>query len=415
VEYAVPGDQGYIVSKPGSLEGMTEKTILKQVDLAAALGAELFIVDAGWWDVQGEWTPSTTRFPRGLAPIADYVHQKGMLFGLYTEVEGTPRAPWSECSWCKQHPDWFLPGFNNMLLDMTKPEVEAHIEGQLARIVQDYKLDLLREDYNFFYQGDYHLFDAGELGAATRDGFQENKFWRYYEAWYRIMERLHKKFPDLILQHASAGGLRNDLGMASRWQEPYLTDGLNTPHFLLNYAGQTLGQPPENFVIAVGIPVFSANQGHFDTNLRATFALATPWLAPVAPSLEDMSPERLERYRHYADLYKNFIRPIFPTAKMYHHAPITADAGMDSSPWFAVEFASPDRAKGWAMFVRVHQGDPDIYLFRPKGLDPAKSYRVTFDSTGSTAIVDGLRLLGGGIPIRLESTLSSELLLFEAQ
>ena len=146
-----------------------------------------------------------------------------------------------------------------------------------------------------------------------------------------------------------------------------------------------------------------------------TYSLGTPWLAPVAPNLKDISPERLERYRYYANLYKKFIRPAFPTCKMYHHAPVTATGGVTSSPWFAMEFASPGGSKGWATFVRLRPGEPDVYLLRPRGLDPAKTYRVTFDSTGTTANIDGLRLVQQGIPIRLESTLSSELILFESQ
>ncbi len=405
VQYAVPGDQGYIAKTAGDLKGMDERNIMAEIDLAAALGAELFIVDAGWWDVYGEWTPSVTRFPHGLGPIVDYVHKKGMLFGLYTEVEGA-RGDWTRCSWCKQHPDWFLPDFKNML-DMTKPEVVAHIEGQLTRIIQDYKLDLLREDYNTPF--------TGELGVAARDGFQENKFWRYYEAWYGIVERLHKKFPDLIFQQCAAGGMRNDLGMDGLWHEPYLTDGLNTPHVLRNYSGQTLGLPPENFVIAVGIPAISPNRGHLDTHLRVIYSLGTPWLAPVAPSLEEMNPAIRQAYVRYANLYKSFIRPLLPTCKMFHHAPVTASAGVASSPWFAMEFAAPDRSKGWATIVRMADGDSDTYLFRPRGLDPARNYRVTFDSTGTTASVEGSRLTQEGLPIRLESALSSELLLFEAQ
>ena len=240
-------------------------------------------------------------------------------------------------------------------------------------------------------------------------------YWRYYAAWYGILEHIHSKYPNLILQQAAAGGMRNDLGMAGRWHEPYLTDGLNTPHVLRNYSGQTLGQPPENFVIAFGIPAISPNRGHFDTQLRSTFSLATPWLAPVAPTLQDLSPERMERYRYYANLYKTFIRPLWPTCKMYHHAPVTAHQGVEPDPWFAMEFASPDRAKGWATIVRLAETDSDTYLFRPRGLDPAKSYRVTFDSTGTTARIDGARLIQEGLPIRLESALSSELLLFDAQ
>jgi len=404
VQYTVPGDQGYIAKTVGDQEGMNQGNIIKEIDLAAALGAELFIVDAGWWDVYGEWTPSTTRFPNGLEPIADYVHKKGLLFGLYAEVEGA-RGDWTKCSWCKRHPDWFFPNFKN-ILNFTKPEVDAHVEAQLSRMVEHYKLDLYRHDFNTPF--------TRELGQTLRSGFEENDYWRYYEAWYGILERIHKKYPNLILQQAAAGGMRNDLGMDSRWHEPYLTDGLNMPHVLRNYSGQTLGLPPENFVIAFGIPAISPNRGHLDTHLRVTYSLATPFLAPVAPSLEEMNPAIRQAYVHYTNLYKSFIRPLLPTCKMFHHAPVAATTGVAASPWFAVEFAAPDRTKGWATIVRMATGGSGTYLFRPRGLDPAKSYRVTYDSTGTTATVDGLRLVQEGLPIRLESALSSELLLFEA-
>lgn len=86
IEYAVPGDQGYIAKFAGDTSGMNEHNIYQQIDIAHALGAELFIVDAGWWDIYGDWTASPSRFPHGLGPIADYVHKQGMLFGLYNEV-----------------------------------------------------------------------------------------------------------------------------------------------------------------------------------------------------------------------------------------------------------------------------------------------------------------------------------------
>jgi alpha-galactosidase len=409
IQYAVPGDQGFIATHMGGdptvSSGMNEENIKQQIDLAAAIGAELFIVDAGWWAVYGDWTPSATRFPHGLAPIADYAHSKGLLFGLYAEVEGA-RGDWTRCTWCKEHPDWFLPNFKN-ILDLTKPEVAAHVESQLSRMVQDYKLDLYRHDYNTPF--------TGELGVRQHDSIEENMYWRYYEAWYKILEHVHAKYPDLILQQAAAGGMRNDLGMASRWHEPYLTDGLNMPHVLRNYSGQTLGQPPENFVIAFGIPAISPNRGHFATQLRTTFSLSTPWLAPVAPTLKDLTPQRLERYRHYASLYKEFIRPLWPTCKMYHHAPVNMHQDFDADSWFVAEFASPDRTKGWATIVRLAETDSDLYVFRPRGLDPARTYRVTVDSVGTTARIDGIRLIEEGLPVRLETALSSELLLFQTE
>ena len=56
--------------------------------------------------------------------------------------------------------------------------------------------------------------------------------------------------------------------------------------------------------------------------------------------------------------------------------------------------------------------DADTYTFHPRGLDPGKTYRVTFDSLASSAAVTGLSLIREGVPVRLENVGSSELLLF---
>lgn len=402
VQYAVPGDQGYIARFGGDVAGMNEKNIYEQIDTAAQLGAELFIVDAGWWDTYGEWTYSPERFPHGLRPIADYVHKKGMLFGLYNEVTGG-RGDWTHSAMYKQHPEWFTPPY--ALVDMTNPEAVEYLHQQIKKMVEDYKIDLFRLDYNPGF--DY------EMGQHTRQGIAENDYWRYYDETYRLFEQVKKEFPHLILQQAAAGGGRNDLGFVSRFDEQYTTDGLDMPVVLQDLSGQTMGLPIEMFATAFGIPAHSVNRGHLDTHLRVTFSLGTPWLAPVAPQMKDINPEIVEKYHHYANLYKTFIRPIMPTCKIFHHAPINANDGVESNPWFAMEFDAPDRSKGWATIVKLYPGAND-YQFRARGLDPGKNYKVTFDSLGSTATISGLQLMNEGLPIRLESVLDSELLLFEA-
>ena len=187
------------------------------------------------------------------------------------------------------------------------------------------------------------------------------------------------------------------------------------PHVLRNYSGQTLNLPPENLADAFGIPAISANRGHPTLTCMSISRWALPFLVPIAPSIQEMNPAVLQEYARYAKLYKSFIRPLWPTCKMFHHEPITANGSVDSSPWFAVEFAAPDRSRGWATIVRMAGADSDYYIFRPRGLDPARSYRVTFDSTRTVAVVSGLQLIRDGLRLRLESTLSSELLLFEAE
>jgi len=405
VQYAVPGDQGYIAKQMGDLQGMNEKNIYEQIDLASALGAELFIVDAGWWDPEGygDWEPSPTRFPHGLAPIADYIHKKGMLFGLYNEVVGG-RGDWSHSKFYKQHPDWFIPPY--YLVDMTNSAAVEFVHQQIRHMIQDYKIDLFRLDYNPGY--DY------EMGQHVRDGIPENDYWRYYDNTYRLFEEVKKEFPKVILQQAAAGGGRNDLGFVSRFDEQYTTDGLDFPPVLQDLSGQLLGLPPEMFATAFGIPAHSPNRGYLDTHLRLTFTTGTPWLAPIAYKLGDIDPAIVKEYRRHVLLYKSFIRPLLPTCVVYHHAPLNAYQGVDESPWFALEFDSPDRSKGWATFAKLYASPDDTYVFKPRGLDAGKDYRVVFDSTQSARVISGFDLMRDGIPVRLETPWSSELILFEA-
>jgi alpha-galactosidase len=110
------------------------------------------------------------------------------------------------------------------------------------------------------------------------------------------------------------------------------------------------------------------------------------------------------------------MRPLLSDCAVYHHAPVSFRDGVNFGPWLAMEFVSPVGTKGWATIVRLGAADvSDGYLFKPRGLDVGKTYKVTFDNTGGTATIDSWSLINNGVNIRLESPLSSELLLYEAR
>lgn len=398
IQFVVPADQGFAMP-------FSETSALNCVEVAAAVGAELFILDFGWWDITCDWTPSPSRFPRGLQPLIDRVHRKGMKFGLYLETEGG-RGNVLESRVAHEHPDWFGPAAT---LRLENPAAAAWMESEIRRLISEYHVDLYRLDYNPSFQFD----------TTVRDGIVENNCWRYYDAFYGVYERIRAAYPRVILQQAAAGGARNDLGTASRFHEQYLSDGLNMPREFLVYSGQTLALPPEVFVILHGADGRggAGKPHHLDTVLRLSFALGTPqiFVALTAPNLKELDAARRERFQHYARLYRQFIRPLWPTARMFHHEPVNAHGGVTSSGWFAVEFASPDRKRGWAMVARTGTKEADAYCLRPRGLDPARNYAVTLDSLDTTCTISGLSLMRDGLPIRGENVGSSELVLFRAK
>ena len=406
-QYSQPGDQGYFIANFGDKSRFTEESVKRNIDIAAAIGAELYIMDNGWMARYGDWDiPAPDRFPNDLKPLVDYCHSKGMLFGLYGEFEKA--VPGTRI--VAEHPEWF-GWYPFEVINLGAPGAAEYVEKEICHMIDKYGIDLLRLDYNTPRD------ERTEGEPNLRHGIEENNFWRFYEGVRQIFTNVHKKYPDLILQQAACGGGRNDLGTVPLFHENYLTDGLRLPYQIQSYAGQAIALPPENFLIAHGANAGGGN-GHpenLDTNLRIAYTLATPWLfsGAVAPSMEAMPPERIERFLHYDKIYKEFIRPAFPTCKMYQHAPITPDTGVWDSGWFVMEYAAPDGSKGWATLIRVGDCPTDTYLFKPRGLRYGKKYRVTVDSGDDTFITDGHNLITNGLPVCLEVLSESELLLFE--
>jgi len=123
------------------------------------------------------------------------------------------------------------------------------------------------------------------------------------------------------------------------------------------------------------------------------------------------NPGFMRRTKRWVDLYKNFVRPFIDTSRIYHHTP-EAD-GLDPHGWGVLELASADRAKAICGLFQLSAPTRPEYELRLRGLDVSRRYRVTFDNSGQSSIVDGFLLMEQGIKVRLEGALTSELLVLE--
>jgi len=76
--------QERVKERTGScLTEMNETRMLAEIDVAARMGIEVFVIDAGWFASTGDWQVSATRFPRGMAPIHARLQANGMRLGLW--------------------------------------------------------------------------------------------------------------------------------------------------------------------------------------------------------------------------------------------------------------------------------------------------------------------------------------------
>jgi alpha-galactosidase len=417
IQYLMPPDQPWSNYR---FDECTEENMKKAIDVAAATGCELFILDGvQWCSGYGNWLAhNPKRFPQGLAPLVTHAHKKGLLFGLYAEPEGGRDGGWGDGAgvgkWedtkvFRQHPDWFWRRGGSPILNLSIPEAAAYFEAEIARMVERHQLDL--------YRHDFCAVKRGQGSETRRGGFVECDYWRHYDALHETFARIHARYPSLILQQAAEGNARLDLGMVGVVQEHFTSDWGWYPYAYRMLSGLSVELPPEVYAHNNGMAA-AKDLPDLDTTLRCAYAAGnTPMIfnGLLPKSVEAMKPETRQKCLHYAGIYKQFIRPLLATCKVYHHAPVNAASSIESGQWFAMEFTSPDRAKAWAFVVRFPKADSNQYLLKPKGLDERKTYRVTFDNTGKTELIDGSSLMRDGLRIRLDAARASELLLFEAR
>ena len=382
--------------------------IIKDIDVAAVAGAEVYVIDAGWfgnkpnhWSKNvGDWQEGAWMHDGGgLKAVVDHAHRRGMKFGLWVEIE----AAGANSTLKKEHPDWLLTRDGQSVaggraLDLTQPAVVTFLESEIDRLIQSYELDMYRIDHNHCMQ---------PAGNRRCHGFTEDLTWRYYDALYGMFDRLRAKFPDVVFQNCAGGGGRLDWGTLARFHNTELSDWMRMPRGIKILNGVTVSLPPEILLRTFGTEVPEhVLDGDVDTQLRLCFC--RPIFRGIAPSLDDLTPYLQERIAHYLDLFREHIRPVMLGGLVFHHTPHLPLFG--ATPWCVLEYASPDRSRAVAAIFRTSSEPPDEYVFRPRGLDLSARYEVRADSRNQVFREEGVDLSRTGITVRLESTLKSELL-----
>lgn len=65
------------------LADMTLDRMMQEIEVAHQMGIEVFVIDAGWFEKTGDWTPSLKRFPDGIKSISQKLKGNGMKLGLW--------------------------------------------------------------------------------------------------------------------------------------------------------------------------------------------------------------------------------------------------------------------------------------------------------------------------------------------
>ena len=216
----------------------TEKE-LPIIDAAAEIGCEYYCIDAGWytdgrwWPSVGEWIPSKNRFPNGLKEVTDYIRAKGMVPGIWLEIEfmGT------QCAMAeKVDKSWFfrrhgVPVIDRERyhLDFRNPEVQKYARSVIDRLIKEYGIGYFKIDYNC------NAFLGTEYEA---DSFG-NGLLEHNRAYLKWLDNIFADYPDVVIENCSSGGMRMDYAMLARHSIQSTSDQTD----YLNYASIATNAP----------------------------------------------------------------------------------------------------------------------------------------------------------------------------
>ena len=189
----------------GCVFDFNEHRLLDLADRAKNLGCELFVLDDGWFGARnndkaglGDYNVNKKKLPHGMDGLAKKIRKKGLDFGLWFEPESVN----VDSDLYRAHPDWaltdeFAPVFgrNQLLLDLTKPEVRDYLVSSICPILDSAKISYVKWDMNRH---------SIALGTKAHD---------FVLGLYDVLRRIFGPRPGILLESCSSGGNRFDLGM----------------------------------------------------------------------------------------------------------------------------------------------------------------------------------------------------------
>ena len=269
------------------------------IDAAAAVGAERFILDDGWFPARradtaglGDWIVDKTVYPDGLHPIAEHVRSHGMQFGLWFEPEMV--NPDSE--FYRNHPDRVLHlkpyatplARNQLVLDIDNQDVFDYLYTKISNLVREYKIDYIKWDHN------RDIILAGD-GTRSRMVHQTT-------ACYRLMEKLSSAFSNLEIESCSSGGARADWGVLSYAGRVWTSDSIDAIDRVKIQRGYSYFNPPEVMGAHVGHAEAHLTGRNINIHTRAIVALQGQYGYEI--DARKLSAEEKQTLLNYVSLYK---------------------------------------------------------------------------------------------------------------
>ena len=334
-------------------------------------------IDAGWypcdgpgWPKVGTWEPDPKRFPRGLRPLTDYVHAKGVKMVVWFEPERVHPGTWLY----DNHPEWLLGKDGDMkLLNLGLPEARRWLTAHVDGLLTEQGIDLYRQDFNMEPLGYWRANDPPD-----RQGITEI---RHVEGYLAYWDELRRRHPGMPIDTCASGGRRLDLETLRR----------AVPLLRSDYRSEPVGTQGHTYGLSSWIPYYGTGVGNESAYVvRSHFC-------PCFGIGDDARKDDVDwaKMRKRIDEWRKVV-PFF----LGDYYPLSAYS-LAHDVWMAWQFDRPDLGEGVVQAFRRDDSPYETARFRLGGLQPDARYVLTDLDSGAASEALGRDLMEKGLTVSM--------------
>lgn len=190
----------------------TFENVRKCCDKLEGKGIKFLVIDSGWYgddtwyECLGDWEVNEKRFPGGMKAIADYIRSKGMIPGIWFELE-------TLASRCRYYNDPAhlvkkdglpLQVGGRRFWDMEDPWVTDYLTDKVIKFLKDSGFGYIKIDYN----------DTLGMGCDGAESMGES-LRRKVAASQEFYRKIRREIPDIVIENCASGGHR----LEASWME----------------------------------------------------------------------------------------------------------------------------------------------------------------------------------------------------
>lgn len=265
------------------------------------------VIDAGWYKTEtsdwssghGDWIPSDKLFPDGIAAAADAIRARGLIPGLWFEMEtvGENSSAFTLLSDHMIQRDGLpVTVRQRRFWDLNDPVALDYLAERVIDLLEAGRFGYLKVDYN----------ETAGLGCDHPDG-QGEGLRNQILGTYRFFQKIRERLPELVIENCSSGGHRLEPSMMALTAMSSFSDAHELVEIPLIAANlHHLILPRQNQIWAV----LKAS----DDERRLVYSLAATFLGRMCLSgeVDKLTPQQwtvveraMTRYRDIAPILKD--------------------------------------------------------------------------------------------------------------